>query len=177
MSAPSRAEIVACETCGSAQRDAAGRTRGEGLIAELRAALAGCSDLPVDVSSVRCLWACKKSCAVAVRSVSRVGYVIAELEPTELVARALLDYAARYARSEDGAVPYREWPLALKGHFLCRFPKGADLQSGDSPGPDSAGPDSASLVSVRIDIGPQNPDELTRAAGSLAAPVAQEPSP
>jgi predicted metal-binding protein len=144
----SRAEIVACETCGSAQRDAAGRTRGEGLIAELRAALASSGELPVDVSSVRCLWACKRSCAVAVRSLSRVGYVIAELEPTELVARALLDYAARYARSEDGAVPYKEWPAALKGHFLCRFPKATAFD--------------AARVETE-DFGLQNPDELTRA--------------
>jgi predicted metal-binding protein len=160
MSTLSRAEIVACETCGSSQRDAAGRTRGEGLIAELRAALAGAGDLPVDVSSVRCLWACKRSCAVAVRSLSRVGYVIAELEPTDVVARALLDYAARYARSADGAVPYKEWPAPLKGHFLCRFPRGADLQSEASPG---------------MQLDQQNPDELTRAA--VSAEAAQEQLP
>jgi len=139
----SRAEIVACETCGSAQPDAAGRTRGAQLIAELRAALAAAGQLPVDVSSVRCLWACKKSCAVAVRSLSRVGYVIAELEATEVVARALLDYAALYAQTEDGAVPYKHWPAALKGHFLCRFPKATEFTS--------------------TELGPQNPDELTRA--------------
>jgi predicted metal-binding protein len=104
----SRAEIVACETCGSAQPDAAGRTRGAQLIA-----------------------------------MSRVGYVIAELEPTEVVARALLDYAARYAETEDGAVPYKQWPAALKGHFLCRFPKATEFTS--------------------TELGPQNPDELTRA--------------
>ena len=128
------AEIVACETCGgSTQRDAAGLTRGEHLILQLRTALAAAAELPVTVSSVRCLWACKRSCAVAVRSSSRVGYVIADLEPTELTARALLDYAARYARSEDGAVPFKEWPPLLKGHFLCRFPKAAELPAGDAP--------------------------------------------
>jgi predicted metal-binding protein len=168
MSPLSRAEIVACETCGSSQRDAAGRTRGEQLIAELRAALAGASELAVEVSSVRCLWACKKSCAVAIRSVSRVGYVIAELEPTEVVASALLDYAARYARSEDGAVPYKEWPAALKGHFLCRFPKAADSQDLESFGLDSAGLESFGLDSAGLDYPgadppSQNPDELTRA--------------
>jgi predicted metal-binding protein len=157
MSTLSRAEIVACETCGSSQPDAAGRPRGEQLIAELRAGLASMGELPVDVSSVRCLWACKKSCAVAVRSVSRVGYVIAELEPTAVVARALLDYAARYARSEDGAVPYKEWPLALKGHFLCRFPNASDLHAADSLDPDR-----------------QNPDELTRAS---QPPAPQEQLP
>jgi predicted metal-binding protein len=128
------AEIVACETCGgTAQRDAAGRTRGENLILQLRVALAGAASLPVTVSSVRCLWACKRSCAVAVRSPSRVGYVIADLEPTELTAQALLDYATRYASSADGAVPFKEWPALLKGHFLCRFPKAAELPAGDAP--------------------------------------------
>jgi predicted metal-binding protein len=128
----SRAEIVACETCGGkAQLDASGRTRGEQLIAELRAARARAGELPVEVSSVRCLWACTRSCAVALRSPTRVGYLIASLEPSELSAAALLDYAVLYAASEDGAVPYKQWPAALKGHFLCRFPRAAELQSSD----------------------------------------------
>src|SRR4051812_9027595 len=115
-----RAEIVACETCGGkTQLDAAGRTRGERLITQLytqlRAAQARAAELPVDVSSVRCLWACTRSCAVAVRSPTRVGYVIASLEPTEESAAALLDYAALYAASDNGAVPYKQWPPALKG--------------------------------------------------------------
>jgi predicted metal-binding protein len=140
-----RAELVACETCGGkAQLDAAGRTRGEQLIAqlraELRAAQARGAELPVDVSSVRCLWACTRSCAVAVRSPTRVGYVIASLEPTEVSAAALLDYAALYAASEDGAVPYKQWPPALKGHFLCRFPKAADFVAGDL-GPENPQPE------------------------------------
>jgi len=168
MSPLSRAEIVACETCGSSQPDAAGRPRGAQLIAELRAALARSSELPVDVSSVRCLWACKKSCAVAVRSPSRVGYVIAELEPTEVVARALLDYAARYAGSEDGAVPYKEWPAALKGHFLCRFPKAADLHTADLHRADGPDPELSDLPDL------PNPDELTRAPQQ---PAPQEPLP
>ena len=54
------------------------------------------------------------------------------LEPTELSATALLDYAVLYAASEDGAVPYKQWPPALKGHFLCRFPCAAELQPADS---------------------------------------------
>lgn len=122
--ARARAEIVACETCGkNAEPGASGRPRGERLLAELRAALAVVGDIGVDVSSVRCLWACSRSCAVHVRSASRVGYVLADLEPTELSARALLDYAALYEQSEDGAVPFKQWPAPLKGHFLCRIPK------------------------------------------------------
>ena len=135
--ARARAEIVACETCGkNAERDASGRTRGECLLAELRAALEVAGDIGVDVSGVRCLWACTRSCAVHVRSTSRVGYVIADLEPTELSARALLDYAALYEQSDDGAVPYKQWPAPLKGHFLCRIPKASaapEAPAGEAP--------------------------------------------
>lgn len=119
----SRAEIVGCETCGGpSDKDAEGRTRGERLIGLLRAALAARGDAGVRVSSVRCLWACTRSCAVHVRSHGRAGYIIAGLEPSEEHSQALIDYAAMYARSEAGAVPYKAWPQALKGHFLCRIP-------------------------------------------------------
>src|ERR1044071_8650554 len=96
-----RAEIVACETCGGAEREADGRSRGEHLIEKLRSALAARGDADVDVSSVRCLWACKRSCAVMLRSASRVGYVIVDLPPDDVSAQALLDYAGQYLQTED----------------------------------------------------------------------------
>jgi predicted metal-binding protein len=137
-----RAELVACETCGNAQRDALGRAPGELLIEHLRAGLAALGDIPVDVSSVRCLWACKQSCAVHVRCVGRVGYVIANLEATEVSARALLDYATLYANSSEGAVPYKQWPAPLKGHFLCRIPL---THPPGQPNPEALAPDTRLL--------------------------------
>ena|GEM_PF-859383 len=147
--ARARAEIVACETCGKPELDAAGRTRGEGLIALLRTRLSLSGDVGVDVSSVRCLWACAKSCAVFVRSRERVGYVIAGLEPTEVSAQALIDYASLYAQSTEGAVPYKQWPAALKGHFHCRIPVAAPPEGMGRLTEDEA-PEPAS----RIDIEP-----------------------
>src|SRR4051812_2304985 len=105
--AAARAEIVACETCGKPEAGAPGPTRGACLLERLRARLALAGDIAVDVSSVRCLWTCTKSCAVFVRSPERPGYVIADLEPTDTAAQALIDYAALYASSEAGAVPYK----------------------------------------------------------------------
>jgi predicted metal-binding protein len=122
-----RAELIACETCGGNDRDAEGRPRGERLLALLRDAAA--DSARIHVSSVRCLWACKRSCAVHVRSAERVGYVLGELEPTPETARALLDYAALYEQSPDGAVPFRQWPVLLKGHFICRTPAPAPLNA------------------------------------------------
>jgi predicted metal-binding protein len=128
MSLP-RAQLVACNTCGGARREADGRSRGEHLIERLEQELArrGREDEPgsepeVALTSVRCLWACKRSCAVMLRSSGRVGYVLVELEPTEESARALLDYATLYLQTTDGAVPFKTWPNALRGHFHCRIP-------------------------------------------------------
>lgn len=121
--APGPVELIACVSCGSNERESHGSTRGERLLAQLRASAA---ELPPDfeltLSSVRCLWSCARSCAVHVRSRGRHGYVLCELEPTEGHARALLDYAALYAQTPDGAVPFKTWPQALRGHFLCRLP-------------------------------------------------------
>jgi predicted metal-binding protein len=130
------AEIVACSTCGGAPGEADGRTRGEHLLDRLRRELEGRGDIGVEVKSVRCLWACKRSCAVMLRSPGRVGYVIVDLEPNDVSARALLDYAGLYVQSEDGAVPFKTWPVALKGHFYCRIPKPIDscATSLESPG-------------------------------------------
>jgi predicted metal-binding protein len=116
-----RAELVACETCGGVPAE--GLARGATLLARLREEVSRAGDVGVDVLSVRCLWACKKSCAVLLRSNERVGYVIVELEPSADVARALLEYARLYLESPDGAVPYKVWPTALKGHFHCRVPR------------------------------------------------------
>jgi predicted metal-binding protein len=118
-----RAEIVACETCGGAEREADGRSRGEHLIDQLRSALAARGDVDVDVSTVRCLWACKRSCAVLLRSDTRCGYVIVDLPPDDVSAQALLDYADQYLQTEDGAVPLKLRPRPLAGHFLCRLPR------------------------------------------------------
>jgi predicted metal-binding protein len=37
-------------------------------------------------------------------------------------ARAILDYALHHAASEEGRVPFRDWPQGVKGHFIVRVP-------------------------------------------------------
>ena len=151
--AAARAEIVACQTCGGAAREPDGRTRGEHLLERLELERAARGASRVDVASVRCLWACKRSCAVMLRSPGRPGYVLVELEPSEGSARALFDYAELYLRAPDGAVPYKTWPDALKGHFLCRIPPEVAAP------PDLAlPPESASQEAARPLIEPDAPE-------------------
>lgn len=90
------------------------------------------ADAGITLSSVRCLWACKRSCAVHLRAPGRAGYVLVELAPTAESARALLDYAAMYSDSVDGGVPFKQWPQPLRGHFLCRIPPTLESTTGSS---------------------------------------------
>ncbi|MET0410850.1 MAG: DUF1636 domain-containing protein [Polyangiaceae bacterium] len=138
--AAGRAEIVACETCGHARPDEAGRVPGQALIAALRAAQAERGAGVVDVSSVRCLWSCSRSCAVHLRAPGKLGYVIADLPASDVSAMALLDYASLYAASEEGRVPFKQCPEPLKGHFVCRIPPAPSDQYSGAPGTESEQP-------------------------------------
>lgn len=126
-------ELIVCETCGSAEQETHGRTRGEHLIAQLTEAMQHTPPArPIALSSTRCLWSCSRSCAVHLRSPGRVGYVIGSLEPNAEHARALLDYAALYAATPDGAVPLKQRPAALRGHFVCRIPPPSSALDGST---------------------------------------------
>jgi predicted metal-binding protein len=100
-------ELIACSTCGSSERDASGRTRGEQLLAQLKSA-AGAHPAAVTLASLR--------------APGRVSYVLGDLDETEQTARGLLDFARLYGQSSDGAVPFKQWPDAVRGHFVCRLP-------------------------------------------------------
>lgn len=110
-------ELLACESCGGAERDEQGLTRGQRLIAQLRS-----QHSELRIERTRCLWNCQRSCSVHVRGPGRVGYVLGDLDPSPETAQALLDWAALYAASPDGAVPFKTWPARMRGHFVCRIP-------------------------------------------------------
>lgn len=118
--------VVACSTCRSspeAREDADGVRGGARLVAALRAVQA--SDpryAGVAVQAMPCLFACGDPCTVHIRAPGKVGYVLGRFTADEASARAILDYAARHAASEEGRVPFREWPQGVKGHFIVRMP-------------------------------------------------------
>ncbi len=120
------AAVVVCSTCrfsAEASADASGQ-RGGALLAEAmrlvqrqEPELAG-----VTVQEMPCLFSCKRHCSVHIRAPGKVGYVLGDFAPEVDTARAILAYAARHAASEEGVVPYAEWPDGVKGHFIVRTP-------------------------------------------------------
>ena len=120
------AAVVVCTTCrfsADAREDAEGRRGGAVMLDALRKAAdadPACADLTIE--PMACLWACSEPCAVHLRTPDKMGYLMGRFAPTDEAARAILDYAAAWRASEEGGVPYKQWPEGVKGHFIARIP-------------------------------------------------------
>lgn len=118
--------VVACNTCRFAAEerdDAQGRRGGALLVAALHAAKAADPAFAaVEVQEMPCLFACTDFCTVHLRATGKVGYVLGRFAPDAEAARAILAYAALYADSDTGQVPFKQWPAGVKGHFITRTP-------------------------------------------------------
>jgi predicted metal-binding protein len=121
-----RPAVVACNTCrvsAEAREDAQGVRGGARLVAALRAVQASDPRYEsVAVQEMPCLFACADHCTVHIRAPGKVGYVLGRFAPDEESARAILDYAVHHAASDEGRVPFRDWPQGVKGHFIVRVP-------------------------------------------------------
>lgn len=112
--------ITVCETCRREGEATAGATCGEALAALVEAAAKGVAG--VATRRHACLMGCKGACTVAVQAHGKMAYTLGRFEPSAEAAAGIVAYAARHATLAGGVVPYREWPEAIKGHFVTRHP-------------------------------------------------------
>ena len=114
--------ITACDTCKREGWDAGdmAQTDGERMAELIEAAATGLTD--VKVRRVSCLMGCKKACNVAIQGADKLNYTLGEFEPDADAAAGIVAYAMAHAASDTGRVPFREWPVAIKGHFVTRHP-------------------------------------------------------
>jgi predicted metal-binding protein len=96
------------------------QTDGEKLAALVEAAAEGLHD--VKTRRVSCLMGCKAGCNVAVQGAGKLNYTLGDFTPDAEAAEGIVAYAQAHAESETGRVPFREWPIAIKGHFVTRHP-------------------------------------------------------
>jgi predicted metal-binding protein len=120
------ASLVVCSTCrfsAEEREDADGVRGGAHLVAALRAQKDGDARLDgLAIEEMPCLFNCSQHCSIHVRAPGKIGYVLGRFEPSAEAAQAILDYAVAYMASEEGVVPYRQWPEGVKGHFIVRVP-------------------------------------------------------
>jgi predicted metal-binding protein len=113
--------ITICDTCKRDDWDAAQnpKTDGEEFAALIEAQAQG-SD--IKTRRVSCLMGCDNSCNVAIQAEGKLCYTLGRFTPSQEAAQGLIDYAKAHASSASGQVPFREWPQAIKGHFVTRHP-------------------------------------------------------
>jgi predicted metal-binding protein len=119
--------VVVCNTCrvSADEREDADGARGGALLAAALREIA--EDSGVAIQEMPCLFNCAQHCSIHLRAPGKIGYVLGRFEPTAEAARAILDYAVAYAASDEGVVPYRQWPEGVKGHFIVRVPPAGRL--------------------------------------------------
>jgi predicted metal-binding protein len=110
--------ITICDTCKREDFVPGGDSDGARLAAEVEAALRP----PLRSRRVSCLMGCSHGCNVAVQAPGKLCYTLGRFAPDAEAARAIVDWALLHAESETGQVPYRQWPEAVKGHFVTRHP-------------------------------------------------------
>ena len=112
--------ITICDTCKQEGWEADGRpTDGESL-AQLIEPLAAERGIPTRRHS--CLMGCAHGCNVAIQAEGKLCYTLGRFSAEAEAAEAIADYAVLHRDSATGQVPYRQWPQAVKGHFVTRHP-------------------------------------------------------
>ncbi len=114
--------ITICDTCKRDDWDARGAevTDGEVFAALIETAAKGVEG--VETRRHSCLMGCARGCNIAIQGAGKLNYTLGEFEASADAAEGIVGYAALHAQSETGQVPYRQWPQAIKGHFVTRHP-------------------------------------------------------
>jgi predicted metal-binding protein len=73
------------------------------------------------VQPMRCLANCKRGCSAVMQRADAFSYVFGHLDPA-LDADALVEGARLLAQSQDGLMPWRGRPEALKRGLIARVP-------------------------------------------------------
>lgn len=117
--------LIFCSTCkfSSESKFAPdGRTGGEMMHDAMQALLQKLGRDDVTVVTQACLWNCDKPCSVVIQDDARFSYVTGRNVPSEEQAEAILAWFDAHGATEDGIVPFRQWPQMMRGHFIARLP-------------------------------------------------------
>ncbi|MEM8823723.1 MAG: DUF1636 domain-containing protein [Pseudomonadota bacterium] len=113
--------ITICDTCKRDDWDAgSGVTDGEALASLIEMAAEDAQDVVTRRHS--CLMGCSGACNVTLQAPGKMAYTLGRFDASEEAAEGIVAYAAQHAAAETGVVPFRDWPQAIKGHFVTRHP-------------------------------------------------------
>ena len=114
--------ITICETCKRADWKEKGLKESDGFELAQLIEKSSVTEEKVIIRRHSCLMGCDHGCNVTIQDNKKLSYVLGNFKPTSEDAEAIILYANLHANSTNGQVPYREWPQAIKGHFVARIP-------------------------------------------------------
>ncbi|HEY3720653.1 MAG TPA: DUF1636 domain-containing protein [Roseiarcus sp.] len=118
----SDATLYVCVTCK------AGEDRlGQALFDALSARIAADNEGGVSLRAVECLSVCKRPCTVALTARGKWTYVVGDLS-LETHLEDILTAVRRFARTQDGIVPWRERPIPFRKGVISRTPPLAPVE-------------------------------------------------
>lgn len=118
-------DIVFCTTCRYSAEEKLGPdgvSGGETLARHIEDLLRVRQRVDIRIARQACLWNCARHCSVVLRDDRRFTYFTGHHAPTRAQAEAILDWFDAHGRSKTGEVAFREWPDAMRGHFIARIP-------------------------------------------------------
>jgi predicted metal-binding protein len=110
------ATLYVCVTCKS------GEDRlGQALFDALNARVNADDEAGFSLRAVECLSVCKRPCTVALTAHGKWTYVVGDLS-LDSHLEDIVTAARRFARTEDGIVPWRERPIPFRKGVISRTP-------------------------------------------------------
>jgi len=114
--------ITICDTCKRKDDGTEPQERQPGLAFAAFIEAASADSPHVKTRRVSCLMGCKHGCNVAIQAPGKLSYTLGDFAPDAEAAAGVVAYAEAHAASPTGQVPFKEWPQAVKGHFITRHP-------------------------------------------------------
>ncbi|MBW4514830.1 MAG: DUF1636 domain-containing protein [Timaviella obliquedivisa GSE-PSE-MK23-08B] len=74
----------------------------------------------LEIRAVGCLWTCSHPCAVAFSATDKATYLFTNLPANE--ADALLQFGELYLNSQNGDIPWKQFPEVLQSAEVAKIP-------------------------------------------------------
>ncbi|MCU0571200.1 MAG: DUF1636 domain-containing protein [Oculatellaceae cyanobacterium Prado106] len=128
----SQPTLFICKSChrSSEELPEGAKSDGTALLEQLQTS-PELQSLPIQLKAVDCLWDCDRGCVVALASPDKPTYLFSNL-PLEESAAALQQFAALYATSKKGHIPWEKFPPLFENIAIAKIPSVSAKDEDDS---------------------------------------------
>jgi predicted metal-binding protein len=115
--------LFVCKACNtrSEEENPASLSDGSRLLNDLQSLCQTWSHRDeLEIQAVGCLWTCSRPCAVAFSATNKSTYLFTNLPSSE--ANSLLQFGELYLKSEDGDIPWKQFPEVLQSAEVAKIP-------------------------------------------------------